>query len=90
MLWHPHLEQRFIACSFCYQTGKGTTADRECCRELVNRHRYMLNFIPSLDQPTNGVLRHESKSFVRKEIYGSSRRPFSRGISSAMNAMLKG
>lgn len=50
----PHLERRFIARSFSCQIGKGTTAARECCRELVNRHRYVLKcdvrkFFPSLD-----------------------------------------
>ncbi len=50
----PHLERRFIARSFSCQLGKGTTAARECCRQLVNRHRYVLKcdvrkFFPSLD-----------------------------------------
>lgn len=50
----PVLEQRFIARSFSCQTGKGTTAARECCRELTNRHHYVLKcdvrkFYPSLD-----------------------------------------
>ena len=50
----PHLERRFIARSFSCQVGKGTTAARECCRKLVNRHRYVLKcdvrkFFPSLD-----------------------------------------
>jgi hypothetical protein len=38
----PVLELRFIARSFSCQVGKGTTAARECCRQLVNRHRYVL------------------------------------------------
>lgn len=53
-LMAPHLERRFIARSFSCQIGKGTTAARECCRKLVNRHRYVLKcdvrkFFPSLD-----------------------------------------
>lgn len=53
-LMAPHLERRFIARSFSCQVGKGTTAARECCREMVNRHRYVLKcdarkFFPSLD-----------------------------------------
>lgn len=38
----PILERRFIARSFSCQLGKGTAAARECCRRLVNRHRYVL------------------------------------------------
>jgi len=38
----PLLERRFIARSFSCQLGKGTTAARECCRKLTNRHRYVL------------------------------------------------
>lgn len=50
----PLLERRFIARSFSCQIGKGTTTARECCRMLVNRHRYVLKcdvrkFYPSLD-----------------------------------------
>ena len=50
----PVLERRFIARSFSCQVGKGTTAARECCRQLTNRHRYVLKcdvrkFFPSLD-----------------------------------------
>lgn len=50
----PVLERRFIARSFSCQIGKGTTAARECCRQLANRHRYVLKcdvrkFFPSLD-----------------------------------------
>ncbi len=50
----PVLERRFIARSFSCQVGKGTTAARECCRQLVNRHRYVLKcdvrkFLPSID-----------------------------------------
>lgn len=41
-LMQPVLERRFIARSFSCQVGKGTTAARECCRQLVNRHRYVL------------------------------------------------
>lgn len=40
-LMAPVLERRFIARSFSCQLGKGTTAARECCRQLVNRHRYV-------------------------------------------------
>jgi RNA-directed DNA polymerase len=50
----PVLERRFIARSFSCQIGKGTTAARECCRQLTNRHRYVLKcdvrkFFPSID-----------------------------------------
>ena len=50
----PVLERRFIARSFSCQIGKGTTAARECCRQLANRHRWVLKcdvrkFFPSLD-----------------------------------------
>jgi retron-type reverse transcriptase len=50
----PVLERRFIARSFSCQAGKGTTAARECCRRLVNRHRYVLKcdvrkFFPTID-----------------------------------------
>lgn len=50
----PVLERRFIARSFSCQMGKGTTAARECCRQLTNRHRYVLKcdvrkFFPSID-----------------------------------------
>jgi hypothetical protein len=50
----PVLERRFIARSFSCQTGKGTTAARDCCRRLTNRHRHVLKcdvrkFFPSLD-----------------------------------------
>lgn len=53
-LMSPHLERRFIARSFSCQVGKGTTAARECCRELVNRHRLVLKcdvrkFFPSIN-----------------------------------------
>jgi RNA-directed DNA polymerase len=54
----PVLERRFIARSFSCQIGKGTTAARDCCRKLVNTHRYVLKcdvrkFFPSLG---HGVL----------------------------------
>ncbi|MBI4028683.1 MAG: hypothetical protein HY360_27135 [Verrucomicrobia bacterium] len=50
----PLLERRFIARSFSCQVGKGTTAARECCRRLTNRHRYVLKcdvskFFPNID-----------------------------------------
>lgn len=50
----PLLERRFIPRSFSCQIGKGTTAARDCCRRLVNQHRYVLKcdvrkFFPSLD-----------------------------------------
>ena len=38
----PVLERRFIARSFSCQIGKGTTAARECCRQLTNRYRFVL------------------------------------------------
>jgi hypothetical protein len=50
----PVLERRFIARSFSCQIGKGTTAARDCCRKLVNRHAYVLKcdvrkFFPNID-----------------------------------------
>ncbi len=54
----PVLDRRFIARSFSCQIGKGTTAARECCRQLTNRHRYVLKcdvrkFFPNID---HGIL----------------------------------
>jgi retron-type reverse transcriptase len=53
-LMAPVLERRFIARSFSCQVGKGTTAARECCRQLTNRFPYALKcdvrkFFPSID-----------------------------------------
>ncbi len=53
----PVLERRFIARSFSCQIGKGTTAARECCRQLTNRHRFVLKcdvrkFFASIDHAT--------------------------------------
>ena len=50
----PLLERRFIARSFSCQPGKGTTAARECCRQLTNRHAFVLKcdvakFFPNID-----------------------------------------
>lgn len=50
----PVLQRRFIARSYSCQVGKGTTAARECCRQLTNRYRYVLKcdvqkFFPNLD-----------------------------------------
>ena len=50
----PLLERRFIARSFSCQIGKGTSAARECCRQLTNRYGYVLKcdvskFFPSID-----------------------------------------
>jgi hypothetical protein len=50
----PALERRFLARSFSCQVGKGTTAAQECCRQLTNRHRYVLKcdvrkFFPNID-----------------------------------------
>ncbi len=50
----PALERSFLARSFSCQRGKGTTAGRECCRKLVNSHRYVLKcdirkFFPNID-----------------------------------------
>jgi hypothetical protein len=52
-LMGPQLERRFIARSFSCQVGKGTTAARDCCQKLVNRHEWVLKcdvrkFFPSL------------------------------------------
>ena len=53
-MMQPVLERGFLPRSFSCQRGKGTTAGRECCRSLVNRHRYVLKcdirkFFPSID-----------------------------------------
>ncbi len=50
----PLLQRRFIARSYSCQVGKGTQLARDCCRQLVNRHRYVLKcdvwkFFPNLD-----------------------------------------
>ena len=50
----PVLERRFIPRSFSCQRGKGTSAARECCRQLTNQYRFVLKcdvrkFFPSLD-----------------------------------------
>jgi hypothetical protein len=50
----PVLERRFIGRSYSCQLGKGTTAARECCRQLANRHAYVLKcdvskFFPNID-----------------------------------------
>jgi RNA-directed DNA polymerase len=50
----PLLERRFVARSFSCQIGKGTSAAREVCRELTNRHAFVLKcdihkFFPSID-----------------------------------------
>jgi hypothetical protein len=63
----PVLERRFIARSFSCQVGKGTTAARECCRQLTNRHRYVLKcdvrkFFPSMD---HGILLEKLDEQVR-------------------------
>jgi hypothetical protein len=62
----PVLERRFIARSFSCQIGKGTTVARECCRELTNRHRWVLKcdvrkFFPSLD---HGLLREKLERWI--------------------------
>jgi len=62
----PVLERRFLARSFSCQVGKGTTAARECCRQLTNRHRYVLKcdvrkFFPSLD---HGILREKLTRWI--------------------------
>lgn len=53
-LMQPVLERRFIPRSFSCQIGKGTTAARDICRDLTNRHRHVLKcdvhkFFPSID-----------------------------------------
>ncbi len=65
----PVLERRFIARSFSCQIGKGTTAARECCRQLTNRHRYVLKcdvrkFFPNID---HAILREKLAGVVRDE-----------------------
>ena len=63
----PVVERRFIARSFSCQVGKGTTAARECCRQLANRHRYVLKcdvrkFVPNID---HAILRAKLADFIR-------------------------
>ena len=63
----PVLERRFIARSFSCQVGKGTTAARECCRRLTNRHRYVLKcdiqkFFPNIDHK---ILRSKLAGLIR-------------------------
>lgn len=63
----PVIERRFIARSFSCQVGKGTTAARECCRRLVDRHRYVLKcdvrkFFPNID---HAILRFRLEDLVR-------------------------
>ena len=53
-LLEPLLSKRFIARSFSCQAGKGTSAARECVRQLTNQHRYVLKcdvrkFFESID-----------------------------------------
>jgi len=67
LLLEPVLARRFIARSFSCQVGKGTTAARACCRQLVNHHRYVLKcdvrkFFPSLD---HAVLLEKLGALVR-------------------------
>ena len=63
----PTLERRFIHRSFSCQIGKGTTAARECCRRLCNRHSYVLKcdirkFFPNVDHAIlQGKLRGVSR-----------------------------
>ncbi len=50
----PLLERSFHPRSFSCQIGKGTTAARDCCRVLTNRHHYVLKsdvrkFFPNID-----------------------------------------
>ena len=53
-LLEPLLSKRFIARSFSCQKDKGTSAARECVRQLTNQHRYVLKcdvrkFFESID-----------------------------------------
>lgn len=62
----PVLERRFIARSYSCQVGKGTTAARDCCRQLTNRHRFVLKcdvrkFFPSID---HAILRDKLAAWV--------------------------
>jgi hypothetical protein len=68
-LMQPLLERRFIARSFSCQRWKGTTAARECCRQLTNRHRYVLKcdvrkFFPSIDHE---ILKEKLGRIVRDD-----------------------
>jgi hypothetical protein len=79
----PLLARRFIARSFSCQIGKGTTAARECCRRLTNRHRYVLKcdvarFFPNLDHDIllaqlAGVVRCEGVRSLVRSILASFR-----------------
>ncbi|MBM3855734.1 MAG: RNA-dependent DNA polymerase [Verrucomicrobia bacterium] len=62
----PVIERRFVARSFSCQVGKGTTAARECCRRLTNRHRFVLKcdvakFFPNID---HAILRERLAEWV--------------------------
>ncbi len=62
----PVLERRFIARSFSCQVGKGTTAARECCRQLTNRFEFVLKcdvrkFFPNID---HAILREKLGRWV--------------------------
>ena len=48
----PVLERGFIARSYSCQVGKGTTAARECCRELTNRFGFVLKCDVAKSFPT--------------------------------------
>ena len=63
----PVLERGFSARSYSCQKGKGTTAAREQCRQLVNRYRYVLKcdvrkFFPSID---HSILRERLEGKLR-------------------------
>jgi hypothetical protein len=89
----PVLERRFIARSFSCQIDKGTTAARNCCRQLTNRHSFVLKcdvkkFFPSLDHEVllgklAGVVRDPDVLTLCKLIVASYRtadRPRPRGV----------
>ncbi len=66
-LLNPLLQRRFIARSFSCQEGKGTTAARACCRQLVNRHRFVLkcDVRKFYDSISHAVIRDKLFTLVR-------------------------
>jgi len=79
----PLLEHGFIHRSFSCQIRKGTTAARECCRQLTSRHAYVLKcdvrkFFPNIDhqillEKLDAKLRCPEVRWLVRRIVGSFR-----------------